>query len=93
MPLYNFLCLDCGNKQGKELTFDEVASEDLVIVCDCCNGSNMQKIIKSDFPFPYLSTFNSLSQEEKKQVLKKRSHEHFKKNIEEKFNHINNIKN
>lgn len=40
MPLYQYLCMDCGHQSDYLLRFGEVPSG-----CKSCNGADLQKVI------------------------------------------------
>lgn len=90
MPAYDYKCFICENIQEEihsiGLVSNDVNDFDKTLVCKKCGMIDTMKRI---FSIPVLAKFSMSSPEEKKNMLKKRSQEHFKKNIEDKFHQLN----
>jgi len=79
-----FICKDCG---FKTVVFIWKSAEK--VVCSSCGGINTEFIIPGGtFENVVIAGYSSKSPEEKKKILKKRSHDHFKKHIEEQKNEM-----
>lgn len=76
-------CNSCG--ENFEATAEKYV--ELKDKCPICFGSLEQKQVY--FNVPYIGKYSSASTEEKREILKKRSKDHFKKNIEDKFHQMN----
>lgn len=90
MPIYDYKCKNCGFIQeeihsSKDVTNDENDISFSVVCLNCKEKGTMKRIIGN----PLIATYNMASPEEKKEMLKKRSREHFKKHIEDKFHQLN----
>ena len=88
--IYVYLCKKCNNIQEenhsyKNITNDEKDIKHQIVCQGCLNlGTMDRKITAVSF-----NTFGSMNVEQKKDMLKKRSKAHFKKNIEETFHQKN----
>lgn len=82
---YNFYCLNfsnCDLSRKKVITLECVEGEENEQLCPEC-GELLKCVGRPSTVTPLLK-FHSKSVEDKKKILKKRSHDHFKKEIEEK---------
>jgi hypothetical protein len=78
---YNCFCFDCP---GKESRF-QVTSETEEITCPTCGGTNTKVVGQVCGCF---AKFGSMTPQDKQKVLKKRSNEHFKKEIQLKKQYL-----
>lgn len=92
MPTYIYKCTICGEEKevfhhSSRVTgnSDDYENE---IVCEKCE---VPYTMKRKIVAPSFSAISSMTPNERREALKKRSHEHFKKNIEESF-HTKNKK-
>ena len=84
MPIYHYVCEECD--------FDEEVLHSVKDLDkkECLKGEYNSDCKMRRVPcVTNVSIFNSLTSQEKREVLKKRSKEHFKKNIEESFHQKN----
>jgi hypothetical protein len=89
MPRYEYKCSLCQHVQEEIHSMTEVGNQDMLdgLVCYGCGVSgSMEQLITGGQGFQKVA---SMTPEERKEVLKKRSHDHFKKNVEEQF-HVKN---
>lgn len=93
MPTYIYKCKECQNVQ-EEIHSYCLASNDENdyknnLACNNCKkvGTMFRRI--ADINFQASSIMTS---EQKRSMLKKRSHDHFEKNIKEKFHELNRKK-
>jgi len=78
---HNYQCLnqDCGKQLKDKYTWSD---DETPVLCEC--GSTMFQIPKDvNVATPYLR-FNSMSNDQKKEMLTKRSHDHFNREIKER---------
>jgi len=90
MPAYDYKCSKCKSVQeeihsSKLITNDE-SDIKFAFQCNSCKEIGMMnRIIFGS----YVATYDIASLEQKREMLKKRSKDHFKKNIVESF-HVKN---
>lgn len=89
MPSYNYKC-ECGNVQEEIHSYKLVTNDEndfaFTLICSSCGKKGLMKRLIS---VPNFGKYSSASTEEKREILKKRSKDHFKKNIEDKFHQMN----
>jgi len=92
----NFLCLGCGESffetnyamsivEGEVVYKDKKGSQ---LKCPSCKSIELEVIEKEGGGIPSFGKFNSLSDTEKKRVLKKRAKEHITKTDRERKEHL-----
>lgn len=90
MPNYDYKCKVCGNVQEENHSYTKITNDENdisnTIECQKCNlvGEMIRVMGNSG-----LANFSMMTPEQKKESLKKRSHEHFKKHVEERFHQMN----
>jgi hypothetical protein len=89
----NFICPTCK----KEHTIPEYKmkmdcryydNNNNLLICDCDAKAELVSMAKWDGSCPAFGKFSSMTVQEKQSVLKKRSHEHFEKEIKEKKTYL-----
>lgn len=83
MTTYNCFCFDCPGKESRFQVTSETEPKE--IVCPIC-GNTKTKILGQ--VCGCFAKFGSMTPQEKQKVLKKRSTEHFKKEIEPKKQYL-----
>ena len=90
MGCYDYKCSFCGYIQEENHSYKLITNKENdikhKIICQQCNAIDTMERIISAVP---MGMYSSTTSEQKKEMLKKRSHEHFKKNIEESFHEKN----
>ena len=93
MPSYKYKCRECKNIQEEihsyKLITNDIDDYKEKLKCKNCNTlGSMFRVIEA----PMYGAYESSTTEQRKQILKKRSHDHFKKEIEDKFHELNRRK-
>jgi putative FmdB family regulatory protein len=92
MPTYDYKCKSCGNVKEIIHSMKECDKKERNEFCEECNSEKQFERTVVNGQAPAIGLYSSASPEEKKKILKKRSHDHFEKEIKEKF-HVMNSKN
>jgi predicted ATP-dependent serine protease len=83
MVTYNCFCFDCsGSKSRFQVTSETEPKE---ITCTNCGGVHTKILGQETGCF---AKFGSMTPQDKQKVLKKRSNEHFKKEIQQKKQYL-----
>lgn len=90
MPVYTYKCKSCGSLQD-EVHASNITTKEYSKKLACSSCKEEGKMVWSPTKLNF-GTYESSTPEQRKEILKKRSHEHFKKNIEEKFHELNRKK-
>lgn len=89
MPTYNYKC-PCGNIQEEIHSMKDVTNDDKDILHNLvCKNCGQKGTMKRMISIPNIGEYSSASVEGKKEMLKKRSKDHFKKEVQDKFHQMN----
>jgi len=83
MPLYDFKCDKCNKKQEIFISIEDY--ENSIVFCDECDDLLIRDWNAGS---PMVGVYSMSTTEQRREILKKRSKEHSKKNIE-KFHEMN----
>jgi hypothetical protein len=89
MARFLYKCKKCGHEQEEYHSMKDAGDLLFVstLICDACFlQGEMQQIISGGHGFQKVA---SMTPEQRKEVLKKRSHDHFQKHIVESFHEKN----
>ena len=81
MTRYNCICFDCPRDGKFQIELESISK----VTCPNC-GSERTKILGESCGV--FAKFSSMSPQDKQKALKKRSDEHFKKNLKEKKEYL-----
>jgi putative FmdB family regulatory protein len=86
MPFYDYRCKSCENVQEEFHSVAECNEETLqALVCSKCGKKEMKRLIGTT----NVDSFSIMTMDERRDSLKKRSRDHFKKELQDKFHQMN----
>ena len=86
MPFYDYQCKSCKTVQEEFHSMAECNEEtERSLICKNCSKKEMKRLIV----LTNVDTFSIMTDEERRKSLKKRSHDHFERELKDKFHQMN----